>query len=105
MPEKSPQKPAGKKVGKSIKEKRRDKKDKQDVKKGLGIKLRSGASSGTRAQGPHRGAGDWCRRSRLAGKPATGVAIDQIRRTFAACRPFGPWLVSNSTFCPSSRLR
>ena len=28
-----------------------------------------------------------------------------MARTFAACRPFGPWLVSNSTFCPSSRLR
>ena len=28
-----------------------------------------------------------------------------MARTFAACSPLGPWLVSNSTFCPSSRLR
>ena len=36
MPEKSPQKPAGKKPGKSIKEKRQAKKDKQASKKGFG---------------------------------------------------------------------
>src|ERR1700679_61151 len=28
-----------------------------------------------------------------------------MARTFAACSPLGPWLVSNSTFCPSSRFR
>ena len=36
MPEKSPQKPAGKKPGKSLKEKRADKKDKQQHKTALG---------------------------------------------------------------------
>jgi hypothetical protein len=37
MPDKSPQKPSTKKVGKSLKEKRRDKKDKQTSRKGLSI--------------------------------------------------------------------
>ena len=37
MPDKSPQKPSAKKVGKSLKEKRRDKKDKQTSRKGLSI--------------------------------------------------------------------
>jgi hypothetical protein len=37
MPEKSPKKPAVKKPGRSIKEKRQDKKDKQEGKKTLGI--------------------------------------------------------------------
>jgi hypothetical protein len=36
MPEKSPQKPAGKKPGKSLKEKREAKRDKKDSRSGLG---------------------------------------------------------------------
>jgi hypothetical protein len=36
MPEKSPQKPAGKKPGKSLKEKREAKKDKKENRSGLG---------------------------------------------------------------------
>ncbi len=37
MPEKSPQKPSGKKAGKSLKEKREVKKAKRDHKTGLGL--------------------------------------------------------------------
>jgi hypothetical protein len=37
MTEKSPRKSGAKKVGKSLKEKRKDKKDKVETKKGLGI--------------------------------------------------------------------
>ena len=36
MPEKSPQKPAGKKPGKSLKEKREAKREKKDSRSGLG---------------------------------------------------------------------
>jgi hypothetical protein len=35
MPDKSPQRPAGKKQGKSLKEKRADKRDKQETKRSL----------------------------------------------------------------------
>ena len=46
---------------------------------------------------------------RLAGDGVLSMRAVRRRqpmaRTFAACRPLGPWLVSNSTFCPSSRLR
>src|SRR6202042_3867753 len=38
-------------------------------------------------------------------EPVEPTRGDQMARTFAACSPLGPWLVSNSTFCPSSRLR
>jgi hypothetical protein len=37
MAEKSPRKVASKKSGKTLKEKRKEKKEKQDVRKGLGI--------------------------------------------------------------------
>src|SRR5205823_14807153 len=35
-------------------------------------------------------------------RPARAYAMG---RTFAACRPLGPFLTSNSTFCPSARER
>ena len=47
---------------------------------------------------------------RLARRRGSVVGYFALRRqpmarTFAACSPLGPWLVSNSTFWPSSRLR
>ena len=39
---------------------------------------------------------------RSEGLPS-GVAVRR-GRTFSACGPFWPWVTSNSTFCPSSRL-
>src|SRR5690606_5997358 len=32
-------------------------------------------------------------------------AVQPPARTFWACRPFGPRATSNSTFCPSTRVR
>ena len=44
-----------------------------------------------------------------ASAPASGTgyrrACQPITLTFSACGPLGPCVMSNSTFCPSSRLR
>ena len=39
----------------------------------------------------------------LEGEPV--YELYPIGRTFAACKPFGPLVVSNSTFWPSAKLR
>jgi hypothetical protein len=47
--------------------------------------------------GTEEAATAWRRLVPAGGQPAT--------RTFSAWGPFWPWVMSNSTFCPSSRLR
>jgi hypothetical protein len=38
--------------------------------------------------------------------PAPSLPVGQpVTLTFSAWGPFWPWVMSNSTFCPSSRLR
>src|SRR5262249_22546439 len=43
--------------------------------------------------------------TRVAARPRDrGAAADQALLTLAAWSPFGPWVISNSTGCPSSRV-
>src|SRR5258708_8578791 len=45
---------------------------------------------------------------RTVGRAPDGSAWNWVQaslRTFCACRPFGPFTTSNSTFCPSAKVR
>jgi len=51
------------------------------------------------------GTSPWRPVNEAAAGPAVGLWRNHPILTFSACGPFCPWVMSNSTFWPSSRLR
>src|SRR5262249_22959423 len=63
----------------------------------LPVSARSGAALRHEGPGPLETRARACRKR--------GETVAQSALTFCACRPFGPRLTSNCTFCPSARVR